>query len=130
MRLTRTQLTAYREAQWEAQGRTCGMTGRPLDLKDAVVDHCHTTGVIRGVIDRGANSMLGKIENHRKIARLTKDRDLALFLSNVVSYISKGNALAMSPDAILYPTHKTEDEKRDLRNKRARMRRAAAKKGA
>jgi Recombination endonuclease VII len=127
MRLTRTQLTAYRYQTWDEQGRCCGLTGRPLAFEDAVVDHCHTTGVIRGVIDRGANSMLGKIENHRRIARMTSDKDLSLFLNNVVSYLRKGETQAMRPDAVLYPTHRTADEKRTLRNKRERKRRADAK---
>lgn len=130
MRLTQKQLAEYRLAQWEKQGRTCGLTGRPLAYADAVVDHCHTTGVIRGVIDRGVNSMLGKIENHRRIAKLTNPRDLALMLNNVVGYLAKGEAAAMRPDALLYHTHRTAEEKRDLRNKRARKRRADAKKGA
>jgi len=30
---------------------------------DPVVDHCHRTGLIRGVISREANSLVGKIEN-------------------------------------------------------------------
>lgn len=127
MRLTRTQLSQYREAQWEKQGRCCGLTGRPMALADAVVDHCHTTGVIRGVIDRGVNSMLGKIENHRKLAKLTNSRDLHLMLTNVVGYIARGEATAQRPDAPLYPTHRTAEEKRTLRNTRARKRRAAMK---
>lgn len=125
MRLTQSQLKEYRETAWKAQDGRCGLTGRPMALADAVVDHCHTTGVIRGVIDRGANSMLGKIENHRRLARLTSDKDLSLFLSNVVGYLSKGAAMALRPDAVLYPTHRTADEKRLLRNKRARKARAA-----
>lgn len=125
MRLTPKQLVEFRQATWEAQGKTCGLTGRPMALSDAVADHCHTTGVIRGVIDRGANSMLGKIENHRKLARLTSDKDLSLFLANVISYLNKGAAKAYQPDAPLYPTHRTADEKRLVRNKRARKARAA-----
>lgn len=130
MRLTQKQLAEYRLAQWEKQGRTCALTGRPLVYENAVVDHCHTTGVIRGVIDRGVNSMLGKIENHMRIAKLTNTRDLALVLNNVVGYLARGEAAAMRPDALLYHTHRTAEEKRDLRNKRERKRRAAAKKGA
>ncbi len=127
MRLKQSQLAAYRQAQLALQGGCCALTGKALKPEDAVVDHCHTTGVIRGVIDRGANSMLGKIENHRRLARLTSDKDLSLFLSNVVGYLSQGARKAMMPDAAIYPTHKTADEKRTLRNKRVRVKRAAAK---
>lgn len=127
MRLTQKSLAAYREQVWLSQGKTCGLTGKPMDLADAVVDHCHTTGVIRGVIERGANSMLGKIENHRKLARMTSDKDLSLFLANVVGYLNRGKVAALNPAAPLYPTHKTADEKRVARNKRARVARAAKK---
>ena len=36
-----------------------------LDIKtdDWVVDHDHQTGMVRGVISRQANSLLGKVEN-------------------------------------------------------------------
>ena len=127
MRLTRTQLTAYREETWKAQGKKCLLTGKPIALDEAVVDHCHTTGVIRGVLSRGANTMLGKIENHRRIAKLTDDVDFARFLQNLIKYIHSGRAAALDPNALLYPTHRTADEKRTLKNKRARAARAAKK---
>lgn len=129
-RLTRSQLAEYREQQWLQQGCCCKLTGKQIQLDEAVVDHCHTTGVIRGVLSRGANSMLGKIENHRRIAKMTGDKDLALFLTNVVGYIAQGRVIAMNPDALVYPLHRTVDEKKVLRNKRARKARAAKKEAA
>lgn len=127
MKLTTKQLPDFRREMWEAQGRCCKLTGEPLALENAVVDHCHVTGVVRGVLSRGANTMLGKIENHRRLAGFKDDRKLALVLHNIVGYIVRGQRIAIDPDAAIYPTHKTPEEKRILRNARARKARAPKK---
>jgi hypothetical protein len=44
VRLKQSELAAYRERQWEAQGRRCALSGLPLKLEEAVVDHCHKSG--------------------------------------------------------------------------------------
>lgn len=124
MRLKQTELAAWREQQWLAQGKRCALSGQPLALKDAVADHCHKTGVIRGVLARGSNSMLGKIENHMRLAQLTRPSELHAVLHNVAAYLLNGRALEARPDAVLYPTHRTADEKAD----RTKKRRAAARK--
>ena len=55
-----------------------------------VVDHCHNTGMVRGVVSSEGNVLLGKIENAYK--RLSKDakhcslptvlRSMAIYLEN------------------------------------------------
>jgi hypothetical protein len=70
-KLKSTEVIAFRLRVWEEQGQRCAITGQKLAFKDAVLDHCHKTGECRGVLHRGVNSMLGKIENHRKLAQLT-----------------------------------------------------------
>lgn len=124
-RLTVSQLPAYRAETLEAQGGLCALCGEPVSAGEAVVDHDHTTGVIRGVLHRGCNAMLGHIENNRARHRLTDVVRLTRFLSRLVEYVYRKR-----PDAPLYPSHRTADEKRELRNKRARRARAALKKGA
>lgn len=76
---------------------------------------------MRGVLHRGCNSMLGKVENHRRIAKLTDIRALAAFAKGLVPYLYK----KVSDDQPFYPTHRTADQKRELRNKRARAARAS-----
>lgn len=115
-------LAAWRRAQWEKQDGKCALSGLPVAYENCVVDHCHTTGQIRGVLDRGVNSMLGKIENHRKLAKLTDPQRLARMLGGVVRYI---NAHYDYPKA-MYPTHRTPDEKRIRANAKARAKRAKA----
>jgi hypothetical protein len=130
VRLKASELAAYREQLWEKQGRRCALSGRPLALKDAVTDHCHKSGVIRGVLDRGANSLLGKVENHQRLARLTNLSDLDGVLKNVARYIAAGRALEANPDAPLYPTHRTPDERRERANAKRRKARATKKETA
>lgn len=68
--------------------------------------------------------MLGKIENHRRIAKLTSTAALAAFLQGVLPYLHKDGL------GVLYPTYRTADEKRIRRNTKARQARAKAKEQA
>lgn len=45
----------------EQDGR-CLLTMEPLDERQAVLDHCHKTQFVRGVLHRQANATLGKLE--------------------------------------------------------------------
>lgn len=123
-RLKQSDLPAFREKLWRSQGMKCALSGMPITLEQAVTDHCHKTGEVRGVLHRGVNSMLGKIENHRKLAGLSNDVDLARMLAGVVHYLCRKHDYA----GVRYPTHKTAEEKRISTNAKARKRRAATKK--
>lgn len=105
----------------EAQGGVCAITHYPLAAKDAVTDHCHETGHIRGVIHRGVNSLLGKLENNRKRYGVSAPMMYAMG-RNLEAYLTSDHTV--NP---LYPTHKTEDEKRLVRNAKARAARAKKK---
>lgn len=125
-RLTATTLPRWRAATLAAQGGACALCGEPVAAGEAVADHDHRTGQMRGVLHRGCNAMLGHIENNRPRHKLTSIPRLSKFLNGVVPYVYAKRL----DDAPLYPTHKTADQKRELRNKRARTARAAIKKGA
>lgn len=65
---------AEREAFLEAQGGVCPLC---LEAKPLVVDHCHETEVVRGLLCRSCNSRLGAVEGewgNRANAYLQKDR--------------------------------------------------------
>lgn len=85
---------------------------------NAVLDHDHRTGAVRAAIHRGCNSLLGKLENN---AARYGVRDIGVFANGVAQYL---RAHMTNVTGLLHPTHKSEDEKRELRNKRARATRA------
>lgn len=120
-RLSAAGLIRHRNELLNEQGNVCALCGEGFDQKNPpVTDHDHSTGVVRGVLHRGCNSLLGVIENGRPRYLLKPVPKFSKFLSQIVGYIYKRR-----DGAPLYPTHRTEDEKRLLRNKRARIARAA-----
>lgn len=86
-----------------------------------MLDHNHATGAVRGVLHRGCNSLLGKLENN---AARYGVRDIGTFTNGVGRYLLNHMT---NITGLLHPTHKSEDEKRELRNKRARASRARKK---
>lgn len=121
VKLKTTQVKAYREKMLAEQGGVCALTHYPLAPGDAVLDHCHTTGFVRGVIHRGANSLLGKLENGYRRYGVSKPMMFAMG-RNLEAYLTR--SFEANP---LHPTHKTPDEKRLVRNAKARAARAKKK---
>lgn len=118
-RLTVKELGAWRTKRLVANCGRCGLCQLPV--KRPVADHCHVTGQLRDVICSGCNSVLGKVENSYKRYGV---QNLSAFLHGAARYLQLHS---MPQHGLQYPTHKTEDEKREARNKAARARRAAAK---
>ena len=125
VRLKRDDLARVRVALVRAQKGYC-----PLCLKrwrgsvsmDQCVDHCHSTGHIRGVLCRNCNGMEGKLKTIA--SRAKRDGSIEGWLERVLAYYKQHTS---QPLPYIHPDHKTEDEKRLLRNARARKKRAAAK---
>ena len=88
------------------------------------LDHCHKDGFIRGVLCRGCNALLGKLENNRARYGLSDEVAFNNFLRGVLPYLYA----SATKYQLIHPTFKTEDEKRLARNAKARKARAAAKK--
>lgn len=120
-KLSRSAVLPFRLQTLAKQGGRCAVCGNPLAPADSVLDHDHVTGEVRGVLHRGCNSMLGKIENHRRVAKLTTDAALAAFLQGVIPYLHQDGL------GVLYPTYRTAEEKRERTNARRRKARAAKK---
>lgn len=107
----------------EQGGRCCicqGKLGTKAPL-DPVLDHDHGTGAVRGVIHRGCNSLLGKVENN---AGRYGVHALYAFCHGLAPYLQKH---AVNITGLIHNTFKTADEKRLARNAKARKARAAAK---
>jgi Recombination endonuclease VII len=122
-RLTAKTAPAYRKQLLAEQGGNCALCHEPVSADEAVLDHEHSSGQVRGVLHRGCNAMLGHLENNRPRHRLQAVPRFARFLASVVEYIYRRRV-----DSPLYPTFRTGEEKRVLRNKRAKVARAAMRK--
>jgi len=102
----------------------CALCHLPVSVADAVLDHCHEHGYIRGTLHRSCNSLLGVLENNRKRFGLGDDDAFAAFMLGAGAYITKH----LTPQTrMLHPTFKTEDEKRLARNLKAVKQRLKAK---
>lgn len=121
MRLKHAGVATFREELLAKQGGRCAVCGTRLASASAVLDHDHRTGAIRGVLHRGCNSLLGKLENNALRYGVT---DIGTFTNGVAAYLRMH---MVNVTGMLHPTHKTDEEKRLARNKKARIKRAAAK---
>jgi hypothetical protein len=103
------------------QGDRCALCKLPCAEPEAVLDHDHKTGLVRAVLHRGCNSMLGKVENNHSRYGI---KNLSAFLNGCAGYLQRH---ATASTNFIYPTHKTDEEKRLARNAKARKTRAANK---
>jgi len=101
----------------------CKIDLRKVQSRNVCLDHCHKTGYVRGVLCRNCNGVLGKVEN--LATRAKKDLTHVMWLDHAVSFL-KDTSQAPAYD-IIHPSHKTETQKRELRNKKARARRMNGK---
>lgn len=121
-RLTNSQIKSVRDNQIVVQKGHCALCGLPGVIKDPVLDHCHTTGAVRGTLHRSCNSLLGKVENN---AARFGVKDLSAFCHGTARYLQ---IYKTNITGLLHPTHKTPEERRLARNKKAVVKRAATKK--
>lgn len=122
-RLTHSQIAPVRTAQIAAQGGKCALCQLPGVSSDPVLDHCHTTGAVRGTLHRSCNALLGKVENN---APRFGVRNLQAFGHGLAQYLQKHST---NITGMTHPLYKTEDEKRVARNTKARKKRAETKRG-
>lgn len=121
-RLTHSQIPSIRSAQLVSQRNTCALCKLPGVASDPVLDHCHTTGAVRGTLHRSCNSLLGKIENN---AARFGVKNMGAFLHGCAEYLQRHST---NITGLIHPLHKTADEKRLARNAKAVKARAAARK--
>lgn len=126
-RLKITEVGPARDILMKRQGSVCWMCDEKLGGKigkQPVLDHCHVTGYVRDILCRNCNGMEGKVFN---LARRAKQRGTEVqWLRKLLEYYERHST--PQHGGVLHPTHKTENEKRLARNKKARERRQALKK--
>lgn len=120
-RLKQAEIASVRASMLIAQKGYCAVCQLPLSAKEAVLDHDHRTGICRGVLHAGCNSLLGPVENN---APRFGVRNLQAFLHGAAAYLKLHE---QDMTQLLHPTYRTEDEKRLRRNKKARVARAKKK---
>jgi len=120
VKLTTAKLTVVRAAMVRQQKGLCAVCGNPFTKKDIpAVDHCHKTGVIRGVLHISCNQAEGRVRSRASMGHSGVSQDD--FLIGLGNYLEKHKT---PQTQYIYPTHKTEDEKRLARNKKARVKNA------
>jgi hypothetical protein len=121
MKLKHSEIKTYRQLALAQQHNCCALCGEPI-VNDAVLDHDHKSGLVRRVLHRGCNTLLGKIENNMLRSLVTMDR-LRVIAQNLVNYMQQTHT------DMIHPTHKTPEE-RALRAKKRRKLKNASKKSS
>ena len=121
--ITRHEVSAIREQISAKQKHICPLCGSSLKQKRPAMDHDHETGFLRGVLCVNCNGMEGKIKHYA--TRAKGNLTFIEWLKNLMQYYEY-HSTPRYP--LLHPEHKTEEQKRLDRNKKARQRRAKAKK--
>lgn len=125
-KLVRSQIRPYAMRLLQQQGGVCPLCNKSIDLSikgELVLDHCHTTGRVRGALHRSCNSAEGRTANAagRWGAKSMDYAAIIPWLRNLLVYLEK------EPTDVLYPTFKTPDEQRVARAATERRRRAERK---
>ena len=130
-KISRSQLRAWAIGHIKTKQRgVCPLCGKPISLQvmgnksDYVVDHDHETGEIRGVLHRSCNAAEGKVSNAaaRWGAKSTKYKDIIPWLHRMLDYLENNEGTG-----IIYPDHKTPEEREEARKQRARRAQAQRK---
>lgn len=96
-----------------------------IQPRNICLDHCHSSGYVRNVLCRNCNGNLGRLCN--LATRSKKNLTQLGWLRNALEFLEYHS---VPRTKYIHPAHKTEEEKRLLRNKRARAARAKNKTGA
>lgn len=121
-KLKRNEIKLWRDKLLKRQNGKCPICGLELTEDEAVLDHDHVTGHIRGALHPACNRLDGKCINW---AYRTKGNDYPQMMMNLAKYWEKDYSKLP-----IHPTHKTAEEKRLARNAKARKTRAKRKKNA
>lgn len=104
MKLKYSEIAPLRHRQLAQQALKCALCGDTVLESEAVLDHDHKSGLIRGVLHRGCNSLLGKIENNMPRSRVDLGR-LSRIADNLIRYLTADPVCDL-----LHPAHKLEEQ--------------------
>ena len=129
-RLTRTEIAPVRDRLIVKQGYKCPLCLLTLKVKanikstakEAVLDHCHTSGRIRSALCRNCNGREGEILN--RAVRCSNKATATEWLRRLLAYWEMHE---QHPTALLHDTFRSPTEKRLALNKKARQKRKKIK---
>lgn len=124
VKLARSGMRAYAHRLHKEQEGICPLCAKSIDLTikgEGVLDHDHDTGRIRGLLHRSCNAAEGKISNaaSRWGCKSSAYADIIAYLHHMIVYLNTPTR------PVIYPMHKTPEEKADARKLVAKERRAA-----
>ena len=100
--ITQSMLSKWRKAN---KPKRCPIS--QASMRDTVVDHCHASGEIRGVLHRQSNAFLGKVENAwKRYACRSADVSLPEALRRMADWIE------FSRTGLLHPIGATQLQKK------------------
>lgn len=127
-RMKPSQVSAVALHLLKSQNHECPLCNGPMGpgrVKGHALDHDHATGYIRDVLCINCNGIEGKIAN--LVRRMGRGLDRHVALANLSAYWLRH--VAPQHGGILHHTHKTEEEKRLERLKKAKAARDRKKAG-
>lgn len=118
------------------QGGLCAVCNKSIDVKtrgrssDYALDHCHSTGEVRGVLHRSCNSAEGKVRHavSRWGSKGNDEEAILSYLEGLTKYLRAQQAGELST-GLMYPDHKTDEQKSEAA-KLKRRKQYATKKAA
>lgn len=126
-KLARSKMRSFAKKLAIDQGGKCPLSGEDLDFntpRAVVIDHNHSTGLIRGALTRSANACEGKvrraIETWGGVGR-NNEEELIAYLRRLADYLES------EPYDIYYPYHQTEEEAKRAERMRLSKRKAERK---
>lgn len=136
LKISRSQQYSITMQLLKKQGGNCLVCNKRINVKttglssDYALDHCHSTGEVRGVLHRSCNSCEGKVRHavSRWGAKGSDELAIIEYLEGLAQYLRKQHEGLVST-GIMYPNHKTTEEKAEAA-KLKRKKQYAAKKAA
>lgn len=117
------EVKSVRDQLVKRQGNKCAICGKPFTPRDyACLDHCHTTGYIRGAVHNSCNGVEGKVKTKANFSH--KGVSPEEYIIGLGKYLELN---AKPRFNLIHPDHVTDDQKRLQRNAKARAARARKK---
>jgi hypothetical protein len=131
VKMKRTDIPQVRKMLVAKQKGICPICGKDLTRTKAVnvvIDHDHTTGVVRAALHRGCNKVEGSVLS--TITRWGKASGMAAVMATLKRLLAFWELHSTPQTEWIYYNHKTAAEKRAALNKRRRKQYAAKRKNS